>query len=277
MPELPEVETVRRAMAGAMIDRTVQSVQVRRYDLRVPIPQDIGQSLSGRKVVALLRRGKYMIMRLDHGRGTIIHLGMSGRVRIYPAGDKDAPLKHEHIILTLDNDVRVAYEDPRRFGMFYTAEHDDWRMDKPFAAMGAEPLEKDWSAEDLLQKLKNKKSPIKTALLDQHVVAGLGNIYVCEALHDARISPLRSSHTITRKEAQRLVPCVRAVLEDAIASGGSSLKDYKHTDGSLGYFQHKFKTYDQEGKECPTKSCKGEIMRIVQSGRSTFYCPMCQK
>ena len=189
MPELPEVETVRRAMAEAMIDRTVQSVQVQRYDLRVPIPQDIGQSLSGRKVVELLRRGKYMIMCLDRGRDTIIHLGMSGRVRIYPAGDSAAPLKHEHIILTLDNDVRVAYEDPRRFGMFYTAEHDDWRMDKPFAAMGAEPLEKDWSAEDLLQKLGNKKSPIKTALLDQRVVAGLGNIYVCEALHDAGKAP----------------------------------------------------------------------------------------
>ncbi len=276
MPELPEVETIMRATSKAMQGQVIKNMQVRRYDLRVLIPQDIGQSLSNRVVEGFTRRGKYMIMHVEGVRDIIWHLGMSGRVRIYPATDKAEPLKHEHIILTLDNDVRVAYEDPRRFGMFYTASNDDWQLDKPFCDMGAEPLSDAWSAKDLLQKLKNKKSPIKTALLDQRVVAGLGNIYVCEALYSAGISPLRLSDAITRKDAEKIVPLVRDVLKDAIQSGGSSLKDYKHTDGSLGYFQHKFKTYDREGAACPSKSCKGEIMRIVQSGRSTFYCPICQ-
>tara|TARA_R110002072_G_scaffold34922_2_gene103834 strand:- start:719 stop:1249 length:531 start_codon:yes stop_codon:yes gene_type:complete len=175
----------------------------------------------------------------------------------------------------MDDGAYIVFEDPRRFGMFYLIEQDKWSEETPFSSMGAEPLGNAWSAQDLLQKLRHKKSPIKTALLDQAVVAGLGNIYVCEALYHARISPLRLAHTISEDEAEKLVICVRKVLNDALDSGGSTLKDYAHTDGSLGYFQHRFGVYDREGVEC-ANHCGDVIKRKVQSGRSTFYCPICQ-
>ncbi len=275
MPELPEVETVRRGMEGAVSGKIIVAIQVNRYDLRGGVPKDLALRMSGRVITNLERRGKYILIHMGDKECAVLHLGMSGRIRIFPSPDSYQPHKHDHITMTMDDGAYIVFEDPRRFGMFYLIEQDKWSEETPFSSMGAEPLGNAWSAQDLLQKLRHKKSPIKTALLDQAVVAGLGNIYVCEALYHARISPLRLAHTISEDEAEKLVICVRKVLNDALDSGGSTLKDYAHTDGSLGYFQHRFGVYDREGVEC-ANHCGDVIKRKVQSGRSTFYCPICQ-
>ena len=275
MPELPEVEIVRRGMERAILDKNIQSVKINRYDLRIPVPQDFGQTVTGKKVEKLSRRGKYIIIDLGGNIVGVLHLGMSGRVRIFSPDDSYKAEKHDHLVFTMEDGTCFAYEDPRRFGMFYLAAN-DWERQKPFVSMGPEPLG-EWPDDSFFESLQNKKAPIKTVLLDQHVVAGLGNIYVCEALYRAEVDPRRVANTITREEAKKIRAFSRTVLEEAIEVGGSTLKDYQHTDGSLGYFQHRFSVYDQENEECANKKCSAKIERFVQAGRSTFYCPSCQK
>lgn len=274
MPELPEVETVRVGLVGAVLGKRVQDVCINRYDLRLPVPDDFRQVFTGQVIDELSRRGKYIIFNLSSGAQAVLHLGMSGRIRIFEAGEDYTPRKHDHILMTLDDSTRFVFEDPRRFGMFYLAQK-DYRDEKPFSLMGPEPLEA-WSGEDLFNRLSGKRSTIKSALLDQRVVSGLGNIYVCEALYDSFIDPRREAGSVTEKECGLLVKSSRAVLERAIRAGGSTLKDYQKTDGSLGYFQHQFLVYDQEGESCSRDGCCGEIKRVVQSGRSSFFCPVCQ-
>lgn len=274
MPELPEVEIVRRGMDRAITGKAIRIVQVNRYDLRIPVPQDFGQSVTGKIVRSLSRRGKYIIMHIGDDVVSVLHLGMSGRIRIFSPDDSYVPQKHDHIVFTMDDGTCFAFEDPRRFGMFYLASN-DWEVDKPFISMGAEPLEK-WSGQDLFESIRNKKAAIKSVLLDQRVVAGLGNIYVCEVLFRARINPVCQAKDLDIGACERIVAHSRDVLNEAIAAGGSTLKDYQHTDGSLGYFQHGFSVYDREGHKCTHESCSSEILRIVQAGRSTFYCPSCQ-
>ncbi len=275
MPELPEVETVKAGLEGAVLGQRIRSVQINRYDLRVPIPQDFGQMMSGRSIQKIERRGKYIIFYIDDVRA-VLHLGMSGRIRIFKAGDTYEARKHDHVICNMEDGGCFAYEDPRRFGMFYLARDENWQSEKPFSAMGPEPLTQ-WSGADLYEAIHHKKTIIKTALLDQRVVAGLGNIYVCEALYGAHVLPTRLCNSITRAEADAIVKESKAVLNRAIDAGGSTLKDYQKTDGSLGYFQYSFAVYDQEGQDCTHKACAAQILRIVQAGRSTFYCPKCQK
>ena len=280
MPELPEVETVMRGLECAVTGKSIKHIQINRYDLRVPIPEDFGQRLTGLSVSSFTRRGKYIAMGMTDPQGpaahVIVHLGMSGRIRIFDSANAYEPRKHDHIIMHMDGGGCFAYEDPRRFGMVYLSAGADWEGEKPFALMGPEPLGA-WSGADLHQKLSGKKTNIKAALLDQRVVAGLGNIYVCEALYDSGIHPQRACETLSLQEANDLVEASKVVLLKAIKAGGSTLKDYQHTDGSLGYFQHQFSVYDQEGQPCKKKGCGGTIERIVQSGRSTFYCSVCQK
>lgn len=288
MPELPEVETVRRGMQDTVLGKAIKSVKVNRYDLRREVPDNFGQAITGRTISSLSRRGKYIIISFDPiGRGgvadpeqqvVVLHLGMSGRIRIYEAGGDKAyePHKHDHVVIYMNDGTCLAYEDPRRFGMVILLPNDSWEKMPPFAAMGPEPLDT-WEADDLLNKFKGKKAAIKTALLDQKVVAGLGNIYVCEALYMAGVAPERPACSVTKGEAGEIVKYSKGVLEKAIEAGGSTLKDYQKTDGSLGYFQHQFTVYDREGNDCQHKDCSGSIMRISQAGRSTFYCPDCQK
>ncbi len=274
MPELPEVETVRRGLEAAVLENRIDSVQVNRSDLRVVVPDDFRQALSGQIICQLIRRGKYIIFELGSGAQAVLHLGMSGRIRIFASGERYEACKHDHVLVTMDNGVVFAFEDPRRFGMFYLARQ-DYAQEKPFNAMGPEPLE-NWCGDDLFKKLRGKKANIKTALLDQRVVSGLGNIYVCEALYDSGIHPGRAAGDLSAKECDVLVLASRRVLETAIEAGGSTLKDYQKTDGSLGYFQHQFSVYDQEGRACRLPNCTGEIERIIQAGRSTFFCSQCQ-
>lgn len=275
MPELPEVETVRRGMSGVLEEQKISEVFVSRRDLRVPVPDDFESVLAGHRIEKLIRRGKYIIFELDARFAAVLHLGMSGRIKIYSEQKQYTPEKHDHVLLHTQNGALVVFHDPRRFGMFYTVSG-DWEKTAPFSGMGQEPLDI-WTGTDLYQSLRGKKMPIKAALLDQKIVAGLGNIYVCEALFSAGIHPARLSGGLSDEECTVLCQCARSVLEKAILAGGSTLKDYKKTDGSLGYFQYQFDVYDRAGKECKRAECAGKILRMVQSGRSTFYCPDCQK
>ncbi len=236
----------------------------------------MADALQGRKCTKLLRRGKYIIIEFSGNKAAILHLGMSGRIRIYDPKQEFEQQKHDHIILTLSDSTTIVFHDPRRFGFFYLSQEKHWPNEKSFLNMGPEPLEQ-WAGADLHQALCNKKTPIKQSLLDQAVVAGLGNIYVSEALYCAAIHPERISNTMTKKEAEKIVSCSKKVLEKAILAGGSTLRNYQQTDGSLGYFQYQFSVYDREGVTCSRRGCSGTIKRIVQSGRSTFYCPDCQK
>jgi formamidopyrimidine-DNA glycosylase len=276
MPELPEVEIIRRGMERPLENKVIKTVRVIRHDLRVPVPENFAADIAGQTCLKLVRRGKYIIMYFSNDVAAILHLGMSGRIHIYPPDQQYTPLKHDHIVLITADHTHIAFNDPRRFGMFYLADNKNWAAHPPFAAMGPEPLE-GWDGAMLHATLRNRKSPIKTALLDQRIVCGLGNIYVCEALFNACIHPERAASTLSKPECVTLASCAVAVLEKAIAAGGSTLRDYKQTDGSLGYFQHHFAVYDQEHKTCPRPKCNGTIQRIVQAGRSTFYCPTCQK
>lgn len=273
MPELPEVETIRRGMEKAMKGKTVKSVNIRRRDLRTPIQNNFETLITGKTLNNLERRGKYMILNFSDDINAVLHMGMSGRIHI--SNTDKAPLKHDHVILYMHDDTRISFEDPRRFGMFYICAK-DWETEKPFATMGPEPLGNTISGATLYEKLKTRKAPIKQALLDQNVIAGLGNIYVCEALFQSRLHPKMHAHKITEDKSDTLMRHIREILNEAIESGGSSLKDYQHTDGTLGYFQHGFQVYDREGKTCQTPSCNDYIVRIIQSGRSTFFCPRCQ-
>lgn len=283
MPELPEVETVMRGLDPVMRDSVIASVDVNRPDLRWPFPVDMKQRLDGARVVGLRRRSKYVLIDLDRGETLIVHLGMSGRMLVTGAmiggfhHAHVAPEKHDHVVFHMQDGARVTFNDPRRFGAMDMVATDQLEQHKFFAKMGPEPLSNSFDAAYLYDSLKGRKSPIKSALLDQRIVAGLGNIYVCEVLFRTGISPLRKAGTLKKQQTEALVPAIRQVLEDAILAGGSSLKDFRRADGELGYFQHRFNVYDQEGAPCPTPECSGEVKRVIQSGRSSFYCPICQR
>ena len=281
MPELPEVETVMRGLQAKLQGRTISSAVLRRGDLRWAVPAGFADRLTGARVDAFARRGKYILMRLQGGASVVLHLGMSGRVTTAAAGAADPlPVLHEHLVLLTDDGWRIALVDPRRFGsldLIPTAAEHTHRL---LAGLGPEPLGPGFDAAALSGALTGRRTPIKAALLDQSVVAGLGNIYVCEALFRARISPRRLAGSVAGARAVRLVPAIRATLTEAIAAGGSSLRDYVQPNGELGYFQHAWKVYGRQGGRC--ESCPGPpicagINRIVQSGRSTFFCRRLQR
>jgi formamidopyrimidine-DNA glycosylase len=290
MPELPEVETVTTGLKPALEGRRLTHVETRRKDLRIPFPKDFAKRLTGRRVTRLWRRAKYIMAELDNGETLVIHLGMSGRMAVY-AGGKDRKLgqfhhdlapddaasgKHDHVVFETDAPARIIFTDHRRFGLMTLIETDKIEEHKLFKDVGVEPLSAGFDVAFLKAALKGKKTPIKSALLDQRIIAGLGNIYVCEALWRARISPKRKAANIKAAQIALLVPAIKAVLREAIKAGGSSLRDHKRTDGELGYFQHHFAVYGRTGKLCQHGD-DGIIKRIVQSGRSTFYCPICQR
>lgn len=283
MPELPEVETVRRGLEPVMTGQIITQAAVNRPDLRWPFPPRMAERLTGAQVTGLRRRSKYILADLSTGESLLIHLGMSGRILISgaPQGnfhhDHPAPAKHDHVVLTLDNGARITFNDARRFGamdLLDTALGDAHPL---LAKIGPEPFGNAFNESYLTRALHNRKTPIKTALLDQHVVAGLGNIYVCEVLYRAGLHPARAANDLPAKAVAGLVPIIRDVLTEAIEAGGSSLRDYRQADGELGYFQHRFQTYGREGEHCTTPGCTGTIERIVQSGRSSFFCPKCQR
>lgn len=276
MPELPEVETTRRGLIPTLEGETVTKVIKRRDKIRIPVPVDFEQRITGKKIVNIKRRAKYLQMFLDSDDVIICHLGMSGKFLIKKI-DNEPFAKHDHIILETENGDQVIYNDPRRFGLMTLCRESELEDHKLFRDMGVEPLGNSFNAAYLIEKIKNKKAAIKTCLLDQKVVVGLGNIYVCEALNRAKISPTRPANKITQDELEVLVPIIRNVLSRAIEAGGSTLKDFAGADGDLGYFQHQFSVYGREGEPCQNDGCGGVIDRIVQAGRSTFYCPSCQK
>ncbi|MFK7751741.1 MAG: bifunctional DNA-formamidopyrimidine glycosylase/DNA-(apurinic or apyrimidinic site) lyase [Sedimentitalea sp.] len=283
MPELPEVETVRRGLAPAMEGAVIVRADVNRPDLRWPFPDQMAARLSGQKVARLRRRSKYILADLSGGETLLIHLGMSGRMTVSgdPLGqfvhDHPAQLKHDHVVFHMDNGARITFNDPRRFGamdLMSTATADQHKL---LAVLGPEPLGNDFNEAHLIQAFHGKMSPVKSALLDQRLVAGLGNIYVCETLYRAGIAPTRKAGRIAAARVAPLVPIIRQVLSDAIDAGGSSLRDFRQADGELGYFQHSFDVYGREGEPCRTPDCTEKVHRIVQSGRSSFYCPVCQR
>ena len=276
MPELPEVETVCRGLKPDLEGRVLTSVTPRRLDLRFPLPADFADRLVGRSVIGIQRRAKFILVRLDDASSLVIHLGMSGRLVVHNTAPPPAG-PHDHVDFVTDAGATVRFNDVRRFGFMDLIKDDDLSRHPMFAKLGPEPLSCDFSAEILGASLAGRRTPIKSALLDQHVVAGLGNIYACEALFRANISPKRNAQTVPGKRAERLVDAIRAVLSEAIAAGGSSLRDYVQASGELGYFQHQFNAYDQEGKLCVKLGCDGSIRRISQGGRSTFYCPKHQR
>ncbi|HTZ38048.1 MAG TPA: bifunctional DNA-formamidopyrimidine glycosylase/DNA-(apurinic or apyrimidinic site) lyase [Stellaceae bacterium] len=275
MPELPEVETVRRGLALKMTGRRIVHAELRRQDLRRPFPPMLARRLTGAAVGALARRGKYILIELDGDGTLLLHLGMSGRITASAAAAPHAP--HDHVILTLDDGTVVRFNDARRFGLLDYIRRGEENAHPLLAGMGPEPLEPGFDGRYLAAKLAGKMTPIKAALLDQRVVAGLGNIYVCEALFRAGLSPRRLAATVTGGRADRLAAAIRATLTDAIEAGGSSLRDYVQTDGELGYFQHRWAVYGREGQPCPGCSCAEGVRRIVQSGRSTFFCAKKQR
>lgn len=286
MPELPEVETVRRGLAPVLEGAKIENVRLNRADLRFPFPERFSDRLVGATIGLLGRRAKYLLLPLDTGETLIIHLGMSGRVLVEASSHRELVgefhhstgrlAAHDHVVITLRGGARIVYNDVRRFGFMRLAPSDALDSDPFIAELGPEPFGNLFDAESLLATLKGRNTPLKSALLDQKTVAGLGNIYVCEALHRAHLSPFRAAKNLKPEESQRLVSEIHLVLEEAIEAGGSSLRDFRHEDGSLGYFQHAFRVYDRAGESCPTPGCDGAIERRVQSGRSTFFCARCQ-
>lgn len=282
MPELPEVETVRRGLEPILVGNAFARVEQRRPDLRFPLPKRFGERLLGRTVRALDRRAKYLLARLDGGEVLVMHLGMTGRFRVNGPVTTPPP-KHEHVVFHLGDGTRVRYSDTRRFGYMDLVPSKSLDSHALFKGLGVEPLSGAFTADWLAMRLKGKATSIKAALVDQRLIAGLGNIYACEALFRAGISPLKLAGSLATRsgkpteKTEALVAAVKAVLEDAIKAGGSSLRDYKRADGRLGRFQHRFKVYGREGKPCAKKGCGGTVRRIVQGGRSTFYCPTCQR
>lgn len=274
MPELPEVETVCRGLAKALTGARILKAETHRPDLRFPLPKNLAARLKGRRVEAIRRRAKYILMDMDNGETLLMHLGMSGRMVVLHH-DVQAG-KHDHLVFHFDNGCHVYFNDPRRFGMCDLVTTSELPAHKLLKNLGIEPLEKDLTADFLTAKFKGKKTPVKLALLDQALVVGVGNIYASEALFFAGISPLRLAGKCTREQLTKLVPAIRRVLNAAIKAGGSSLRDYVRADGELGYFQHHFAVYDQKGKACPGCTCDvpktGGIKRITQGGRSSFYC-----
>ena len=280
MPELPEVETVRRGLAPVMEGKRIRKAEARRPDLRWPLPEHFAERLTGRKVQHLGRRSKYILAALDGDETLLIHLGMSGRMLISggPLGqfhyDDPKEQKHDHVVLKMEDGETVTFNDARRFGAMDLVPTDKVEDHWLLKNLGPEPLGNRFDADYLAGRLKGRKSSIKAALMDQRIVAGLGNIYVCEALFAAGINPKTAAGRIAKPRIEKLVTAIREVLNRAIAAGGSSLRDHRQTSGELGYFQHSFRVYDREGKPCP--GGHGPVRRIVQGGRSTFYCPDCQ-
>jgi len=283
MPELPEVETVRRGLAPSMEGQIITRADVNRPDLRWPFPENMAERLTGARVTVLRRRSKYVLADLDTGETLIIHLGMSGRMTVSgdPLGqfhhNHPAPEKHDHVVFHMENGARITFNDPRRFGAMDLGQTSELDQHWLIKSIGPEPFGNTFDGPYLADKLSGNNTPIKTALLDQRIVAGLGNIYVCEVLHRARINPKRKAGALSKSRAASLVPVIRDVLSEAISAGGSSLRDYRQADGELGYFQCGFLAYDREGHPCKTPDCTGVIKRITQSGRSTFYCAKCQR
>jgi formamidopyrimidine-DNA glycosylase len=297
MPELPEVETVRRGLEPILVGARILRVELRRPDLRIPFPKDFAKKLRGRRIERLDRRAKYLIVSLDDGAALILHLGMSGSFRIEaleesqeepfaePMGAFALPRSknptHDHVVFHLER-ARLIYNDPRRFGLMALSREQDLPSHPLFNGLGVEPLSNSFDAQVLSQLFAGRKTPLKSALLDQKLIAGLGNIYVCEALHRSGLSPNRPAGDLVKANggpepaAEKLARAVRDVLAEAIEAGGSSLRDHRQADGSLGYFQHSFRVYGRTGEACSTPACGGTILRQAQSGRSTFFCPKCQ-
>lgn len=276
MPELPEVETVRRGLTPILAGRRLRRVVARRADLRRPLPDRFAARLEGRRVLELVRRAKYLVWRLDDGQALILHLGMSGRVAIHP-GAPPPPGPHDHVDFETDAGVLVRFTDARRFGLMDLCPADRLDRHPLLAGLGPDPLAPDFDAAALAARFAGRRAPLKAALLDQRLIAGVGNIYACESLFRARLSPRRRAASLAGRRADRLAKALRDVLDEAIAAGGSSLRDHARPDGELGYFQHRFQVYDRAGAPCPRTGCAGTVRRIVQSGRATFYCGDCQR
>lgn len=294
MPELPEVETVRRGLESVLVNARFERVEQRRPNLRFEFPNRFAKRLTGQRISSLGRRAKYLLAWLENGEVLIMHLGMSGRFIIKRAGanalkpgeflhDAGKASRHDHVVFTMNNGATIIYNDARRFGFMTLANGDKLDEHKFMSNLGVEPLGEELSPDYLAARCMGKKTSLKAALLDQRIVAGLGNIYVCEALYRAGLSPRRAASVLAGRSgapnsrARKLVPEIKSVLEDAIAAGGSTLKDYHAPEGDLGYFQHSFAVYGREGLECARPGCEGIVRRIVQAGRSTFYCPRCQR
>ena len=291
MPELPEVETVKRGLEPVLAGMRIVQVKQNRPNLRFPFPKDFVARIEGKKAGPLSRRAKYLLIPLDSGEHLVMHLGMSGRVTIEKPGESSnaEPLSdrpnpaHDHVVFHLSNGAVIRYNDPRRFGFMTLVADNDLARHKLFAALGPEPLGNSFHADHLARMAHSRKAPLKSFLLDQKTVAGLGNIYVCEALYRTGLSPVRAAMTLARKDgkptkaAERLTADIKEVLQEAIDKGGSTLRDHRLTDGSLGYFQHSFAVYGREGEPCRKTKCTGKIERLAQAGRSTFHCPKCQK
>ena len=292
MPELPEVETVRRGLQQAMEGERLLKVEVRRGDLRWPLPKDFAQRLKGRTVTGIGRRAKYLLADLSSGDVLLMHLGMSGSFHVFREKDRqlgryhhqrEKHVAHDHIVFHMSSGAAITFNDPRRFGSMKLVPRAKLDDEPLLKGLGPEPLGNAFDAAMLAHACQGKTTSLKAALLDQRIVAGLGNIYVCEALYRAHLSPKRMASTIADRKgepnerAERLVEAIKAVLNEAIKAGGSSLRDHRLTDGDIGMFQHNFRVYDREGEPCRTPGCGGTVKRIVQNGRSTFYCPACQK
>ncbi len=299
MPELPEVETVRRGLEPVMVGHRLARVEQRRPDLRFPLPERFAERLAGRRIERLNRRAKYLVAEIEGGEALIMHLGMSGRftieVPVHVNGAVNAARPgdfvhgtgalpaHDHVVFHFDDGARVTYNDPRRFGFMDLVDHADLETCRHFAGMGIEPLSNALNEDYLAARAQGRTTDLKAFLLDQRHIAGLGNIYVCEALYRARLSPRRLAGCLADRKGRptarctRLVPEIRAVLAEAIEAGGSTLRDYRAADGALGYFQHAFRVYGREGEPCLAHGCRGMVRRITQAGRSTFFCSQCQR
>ena len=286
MPELPEVETVRRGLLPVLEGRRIERAEVRRAGLRWPFPERMAERLAGARVEGIGRRSKYLLAALDTGETWIVHLGMTGRMLVggrvlgeyvHDAGAEAAGSPHDHVVLDVEGGARVTFNDARRFGvmdLWPTAALHEHRL---LRGIGPEPLGHEFSEATLARAFRGKAAPVKAALLDQRLLAGMGNIYASEALHRAGIHPARAAGRVSGARLARLAPVIRAVLEEAIEAGGSTLRDHRQADGELGTFQHRFRVYDRAGQPCRTEGCAGTVRRIVQGGRSTFYCPACQR
>jgi formamidopyrimidine-DNA glycosylase len=293
MPELPEVETVRRGLEPAMVGARFTKVEQRRPDLRFPFPERFSERLVGNRVEALGRRAKYLLADLSSGDVLIMHLGMTGRFLVQQDGSTVMPGEfhhehgkesaHDHVVFRFSNGATIAYNDVRRFGFMDLVPRSEIETCRHFAEVGIEPLGNELSGDAIAALFKGRRTPLKAALLDQRLIAGLGNIYVCEALHRAGLHPKAPAGVLAtptgrpRPKAHLLAQVIRHVLTEAVEAGGSTLRDYAHTDGSLGFFQHAFRVYDREGEPCSTPNCVGTVKRLVQARRSTFFCPVCQK
>jgi len=294
MPELPEVETIRRGLEPVLVGERIERVEQRRADLRFPFPENFGKRLTGRAIVSVQRRAKYLLAHLDDGAVLIIHLGMSGRISIVGHGRERGQLgafthnqgdrgAHDHVVLRLGSGTEIVYNDPRRFGLMDLATQATLDTHPLLAGLGIEPLGSDLTAEHLARHAAGRRSDLKSFLLDQRIIAGLGNIYVCEVLFRTRLKPARAAACLAtptgkpNTRASAIIPHIRDVLNEAIEAGGSTLRDYAQADGSLGYFQHSFHVYGREGQPCLAPACRGKVRRTIQAGRSTFFCSVCQR